>query len=96
MTSPNPQIQIPGHVPHLGLYEPLFAMLLACIVAVHLAIFTTTVFWMKKVEINQVTGHEMHPTGAQHNESQEHLIWMQITLENGSLSRFRALGPHML
>lgn len=62
MTSYNPQIQIPGHVPHLGhklvIYEPYFAILLACIVAVHLAIFTATIFWVKEVEINQVTGHE--------------------------------------
>ena len=74
----NPQIYIPGQVPHLGrrlaIYQPYFTILLACVVASHLAIFGATVFWMKKSGTNDGNAMQMHPTGEHENESQENLV----------------------
>ena len=49
MANLNPTILIPGDVPYLGhrveMYEPWFAIIWACIVGVHLAVFVATVVW---------------------------------------------------
>ena len=77
MINTNPQIRIPGHLPHLGhsvtLYEPYFAILVAFIVGTHFVIFIATIYWARGAEENEAYGVGMQDLGAQPNDSQQHL-----------------------
>ena len=77
MVSKNPQIQIPGHLPHLGhsltLYEPYLAILMAFIVAMHLVTFIATIYWARDAGYSGTFDVGLGNLGAQPNDSQQHL-----------------------
>ena len=74
----NPPIQILGHLPCLGhalqVYEPYFAIVLAFIGGVHLAVFAASAFWMRKMGNSRMGDEEMGPVGEQNNESAQNLV----------------------
>ena len=77
MVSRNPQIQIPGHLPHLGhsltLYEPYLALLMAFIVVTHLAVFIATIHWARDAGSSGTFEVGLGNLGDQPNGSQQHL-----------------------
>ena len=78
MIDTNPQISLPGHVPHLGhkvvIYEPYFSVLLAYIVGAHFAVFAATVYWVSRAGKVGITVIGMQPLGEQGDESRQNLV----------------------
>ncbi len=80
MATYNPPISILGHVPHLGhsvvTYEPWFAIIWACIVGAHLAVFVATVIWdWRSSRDEMVDGVMLSVVGrVEPDESREELV----------------------